>query len=64
MYSQVKIVESLQESLNNKYKTKETDMKKFVIDWFLDYKMMDSNYKFKVNKFMDFKMVESKSLMS
>lgn len=37
-----KTVETLWESLDQKYKTKDASTKKFVVERFLDYKMVNS----------------------
>ena len=41
-YSMKKSTKELWESLDKKYKTKDTGTKKFVVNQFLDYKMVDS----------------------
>ena len=42
VYSPIKTARELWESLNRKYKMEDAGMKKFVVDRFLDYKMVDS----------------------
>ena len=42
MYSDKKKTKELWESLDLKYKTEDARAKKFVMGWFLDYKMVDS----------------------
>ena len=42
VYIDKKIANELRESPDRKYKTKDTGAKKFVVDRFLDYKMVDS----------------------
>ena len=42
VYSPIKTARELWESLDRKYKTEDAGMKKFVVDRFLDYKMVDS----------------------
>ena len=42
VYSPIKMVRELWESLDRKYKTKDAEMKKFVVGRFLNYKMVDS----------------------
>ena len=42
VYSSLKTATELWESLDKKYKTKDAGTKKFVVDRFLDYKMVDS----------------------
>ena len=42
VYSAKKTAKELRESLDRKYKTKDTGAKKFVVGLFLDYKMVDS----------------------
>ena len=41
MYSSIKTAKKLWESLDKKYKTEDVGMKKFKVDRFLDYKMVD-----------------------
>jgi len=42
VYSSIKIIKVLWETLDKKYKAKDTDMKKFIVGKFLDLKMVDS----------------------
>ena len=42
MYSPIKTARELWESLDRKYNMKDVGMKKFIVDRFLDYKMVDS----------------------
>ena len=42
VYSPIKNAKTLGESLDNKYKTEDAGMKKYIIGHFLDYKMVDS----------------------
>ncbi|CAL2235342.1 unnamed protein product [Prunus armeniaca] len=42
VYSPIKIVKALWESLDKKYWTEDAGMKKFIVGRFLDYKMVDS----------------------
>ena len=42
VYSPIKTARELWESLDRKYKTKDAEMKKFIVGKFLDYKMVDS----------------------
>ena len=42
VYSDKKTTKELWESLDRKYKTEDAGIKKFVVDCFLDYKMVDS----------------------
>ncbi|KAL5582150.1 hypothetical protein UlMin_014592 [Ulmus minor] len=42
IYSDKKTAKELWESLNRKYKSEDAGSKKFVVSWFLDYKMVDS----------------------
>lgn len=42
VYSSIKIIKVLWETLDKKYKAKDTDMKKFIVGKFLDLKIVDS----------------------
>ena len=42
VYCLLKTAKELWDSLDNKYKTEDVGMKKFVVGRFLDYKMLDS----------------------
>ena len=42
MYNNVKTLKELWDSLENKYKTEDAAMKKFIVAKFLDYKIIDS----------------------
>ncbi|XP_042437156.1 uncharacterized protein LOC122023132 [Zingiber officinale] len=42
VYCSIEMAKSLWESLEKKYKTKNAGLKKFIVGWFLDFKMMDS----------------------
>ena len=42
LYSMKKSAKELWESLDKKYKTEDAGTKKFVVGWFLDYKIVDS----------------------
>ncbi|KAL5575820.1 hypothetical protein UlMin_017519 [Ulmus minor] len=44
VYSDKKTAKELWESLDRKYKSKDARSKKFVVGWFLDYKMVDSKF--------------------
>lgn len=42
VYSMKRMTTELWESLDQKYKTKDIEVKKFIVDRFLDYNMVDS----------------------